>query len=137
MNNMKEKTFKAEPSSTAAVSAFMEAETAAMGISPRAQLQLNVVIDEIVSNIVSYAYPGGDGDFSVGIFADGDSVCLRFTDSGVSFNPLGQETPKLSACDDGREIGGMGILMAKKLSDEMEYTRSGDKNVLCVRKKLI
>jgi len=133
---MKEISISAELENIAAVSEFMEAATDELGAAPKAQMQLNVIIDELLANIICYAYPDGNGSAVVRLEAEGDFVRLDFIDSGMPFNPLEAEDPDVTLGADEREIGGLGIFMSKKLSDRMEYRREDGKNILSVWKKI-
>ena len=97
--------------------------------------QIEVVVDEIFSNIARYAYQPHDGNVMVRIVVD-DDVTIEFEDSGTVYNPLQKEDPDISLSSEDREIGGLGIFMVKNIMDVVEYQREGDKNILRVKKKL-
>jgi sigma-B regulation protein RsbU (phosphoserine phosphatase) len=104
----------------------------------RIKPQICVVIDEIFSNISSYAYEQEPGDVEVQIVMNNAqrSVDLTFIDSGVEFNPLRVEEPDVSLAAEDRETGGLGILMVKKLMDGVFYEYKDNKNILKIRKFL-
>ncbi len=104
----------------------------------RIKHQICVVIDEVFSNIVNYAYGSGVGDVEVSIKASQNrsSIDLIFIDSGVKFNPLQSEDPDITAEAEERETGGLGIMMVKKLMDGVSYEYRDSKNILTLRKFL-
>ncbi len=88
-------------------------------------------VDDILSNIVDYAYQGGQGTFTVKKTCDAHHIELQFIDSGVPFNPLNAESPDLN---DQERIGGLGIYLIKNIMDTVNYTYVDNKNIFTVSK---
>ena len=61
---------------------------------------------------------------------------ITFSDRGIPFDPLAKEDPDISLSVEKREIGGLGIFMAKKIMDHMEYRYENGQNILTMTKKL-
>jgi anti-sigma regulatory factor (Ser/Thr protein kinase) len=57
-------------------------------------------------------------------------------DDGVPYDPLQAAEPDVTASLDERSIGGLGILLVKKMMDTVTYERAGGRNVLRMRKRL-
>ena len=106
--------------------------------SPKTLYQLELVLEEIFINIVSYAYEGDDRPvvLSVHLEEDPAAIVVTFRDKGAPYNPLERSDPDLSAKLEKREIGGLGIFLVKKNVDEIWYEHINDENVLGFRKKL-
>jgi sigma-B regulation protein RsbU (phosphoserine phosphatase) len=97
---------------------------------------LNLVLDEILTNIISYGFaPGVRSEIEVDLFLDDDKIVARILDSGKAFNPLDQPEPDLESSLEDREVGGLGVHFARKLMDEVDYWRQGDKNCLLLVKR--
>lgn len=95
--------------------------------------ELNVVVEELVVNVVSYSH----SDYlDVDIIRDEKSITLRFHDNGVPFNPLKKDPPDFSIPFEEREIGGLGIFMVKEYMDEVGYEHAGGENILTVMRKI-
>lgn len=99
---------------------------------------MELAADEIFSNIVKYAYgdvpPKSAGDAVVVELSAGDGLLeLRFEDRGAPFNPLTAAPPDLVSGAE-REIGGLGIFIARSVMDEVRYSREGGRNVLTLVK---
>ena len=95
--------------------------------------KLSVVVEELVLNIVDYA----NSDYlDVEIIRDEKSITLRFHDGGVPFNPLEKEEPDFTIPLEDRKIGGLGIFMVIKYMDTVTYERTGEENILTVRKNV-
>ena len=114
--------------------AFLEASLDTEECPPRARMALTTALEEIFMNIVHYS---GAASAELSLERDSDTMEMRFTDAGVPFNPLDRAEPDLSLPVEERPIGGLGILMVRRLMDDVAYTRENYRNILTVRKKLI
>ena len=92
-----------------------------------------IAVEEIFINIVNYAYEKSDGYVLISVIIK-DTISIRFEDSGCPYNPLEQSEPDLNKPINERQIGGLGIHIAKNLIDNMEYLRINDKNILKISK---
>ena len=99
-----------------------------------AQNQLDVAIEELFVNVCNYAYADQDepGDATIDYVFNPDlnSLTVAITDSGQPFNPLGHEDPTAPGSIEEAAIGGLGILMTKRMTDDISYVRDDDKNVI-------
>lgn len=81
--------------------------------------------EEIVVNIVNYAYNNGNGFIEVSTHVDDEGILtISFKDAGVRFNPLDVEDPDITLGVEERPVGGLGIFMCKKLMDSVNYEYS-------------
>jgi anti-sigma regulatory factor (Ser/Thr protein kinase) len=113
----------------------LEALFRAGGISTDTANELELIIEEVLVNIISYAYPG-DGRVFVDARVEPSAVTLVFRDHGAPFDPLDRETPDLDASIADRPIGGLGVFLTMELASTVTYERRGDANVLTVVKEL-
>ena len=104
------------------------------GVSPSTISALHVILDEIASNIVKHS---GASGFDVGVELTHDpaGVKLVFTDDGAPYDPLAHADPDTTLPASERPIGGLGILMVKKMSDSVSYERIRDRNVFTAFKR--
>ena len=97
---------------------------------------IRLVAEELVMNIVQYAYPdGGDDYLDVEIERDDNRITLRFRDGGVPFNPLELASPDISLPIEQRRIGGLGFFIVTKKMDSVKYEYIDGENVLTVMKE--
>ena len=89
-------------------------------------------------NVAHYAYPQGEGDMSLYIDFDAETraITFRMTDKGVPFDPLAKPDPDITLSAEDREIGGLGIFIAKKTMDSITYVYENGENVLTMIKKI-
>ena len=117
------------------VAAFVDAFLEARGCPIKAQMQIDLCVEEIFINIAHYAYPGGGGEATVQISGTDRGVTITFTDDGVPYNPLKKADPDLKAAAEDREIGGLGIFLVRKNMDTVAYRYENEQNVLTITKQ--
>lgn len=133
---MAEITVAADLDSLNDVLAFVDGEMERAGCSMKLMTQVDMAVEEIFVNIARYAYHPEAGEASVRCEAGGDpfQIVVGFADQGRPFNPLDREDPDVTLDAEARQLGGLGILMAKKLMDEIQYEYRDGKNILTLRK---
>jgi serine/threonine-protein kinase RsbW len=98
-------------------------------VPARALMQLQVVLDELVSNVVKYSWPdGGDHELQVRITVNATGVSLDIFDDGQPFDPRGAPEPNAPIDGQRPRPGGVGIHMIKKLVDNLAYERIDGRN---------
>ena len=118
------------------VMAFVDEQLEAHDCPPKAQTQLDIAVDELFTNIASYAYGMETGEVVIEVhFPDGFAE-ITFRDWGTPYNPLERPDPDVTLPVEKREIGGLGIYMVKKSMDAVSYRYEGGQNILTVRRKL-
>jgi serine/threonine-protein kinase RsbW len=99
------------------------------GIPMRPLMQLQVAIDEVVSNVVKYSWDdGARHEILVRIIIQPDRVDLEIIDDGREFDPLTAPAPNPPPAGQRPRPGGVGIHMVKKLVDQFNYERIGSRN---------
>src|ERR1700722_3707653 len=105
-------------------------------VPAQAIVQLQVALDEIVSNVIKYSWvDGGKHDILVRITIDDDGVALDIFDDGEPFDPRGVPEPLPSLAGMRPEPGGVGIHMVRKLVDDFAYRRIDARNHTTLTKK--
>lgn len=135
---VKEMTTEARIENIPAVTAFIDEQLEALDCGMKAQMQIDMAIDELFNNIASYAYAPGTGSATVRFDFDEAArvAAITFVDSGVPYNPLEKADPDVSLSAEEREIGGLGIFLVKKTMDAIEYERRDGFNVLTIKKTI-
>ena len=121
-----------------AVTEFVEEELERYDCPPKALFQIEVAIEEIVVNIVSYAQlaDGAGVEVRCDVLDDPLRVVLQFLDGGVPFDPLAADDPDISPEAIQAREGGLGIFMVKKMMDGVSYAYENGKNTLTIQKNL-
>jgi serine/threonine-protein kinase RsbW len=113
----------------AALTSAMEHVGAEHGMPENSLYQLQIALDEIVSNVIKYAWPeGGVHDIEIRITARDDGVEVEIIDDGRIFDP--RDAPKREKPLAGQrpQPGGVGVQMTKQLVDRIGYARTGNRN---------
>ena len=98
---------------------------------------VKVALDEILTNIISYAYDDAKEHIIViRLSLDQETWTVEVEDDGRPFNPLNAPEPDTKQLLGERPIGGLGIHLVRKLIDELEYRRQNDRNILVMRLKV-
>jgi anti-sigma regulatory factor (Ser/Thr protein kinase) len=101
------------------------------GIPDLARQQVSMVLDEMLNNVVNYAYRDEDEHIiDVEFVLSGTHLRITMRDDGVPFNPFALDPPNIALTLDEREIGGLGIYLVRSVMDEYIYTRHIGRNVV-------
>lgn len=135
---MNELTIEASVENITEVTAFIDSRLEELNCPLKAQMQIDVAVDELFGNIAQYAYEQETGTITVRVEVVEDplSVVITFIDQGVPYDPLQKEDPDITLSAEEREIGGLGIFIVKKTMDEVLYEYKDGKNVLKIKKSL-
>ncbi len=131
-------TVKAELNNLSEVQSFIDERLESAGCSMKAQIQIDVAVEEIYVNICHYAYKdkGVNGDAAIRMRIDDGVAEIVFEDSGIPYDPLSNKEPDVTLPADKREIGGLGIFITRKTMDEVKYKYIDGKNQLTLCKKI-
>ena len=135
---MKELTVEAKTTNIEAVTDFVNEQLEALDCPMKAQMQIDIAIDELFGNIAHYAYNPeiGKATVRVEVIEDPLAVTITFIDNGVPYDPLAKADPDTTLSAEEREIGGLGIYMVKKSMDDITYKYKDGQNILTIKKKI-
>lgn len=107
------------------------------GIAPKHLLQINLVLEELFTNVVTCGYRDHHVHWvTVRLKQSPDVIIIEFEDDGSPFNPIKAPAPDLKCPAEKRRIGGLGIHLIKKMTDDIQYRRKGNKNILTLTKNI-
>lgn len=106
-------------------------------LSPTLAMNLNLVIEEALSNIIFYAFNDKNKhEIKISVSADNKTLTIKITDDGIPFNPLKQKPPDITLPAEERPVGGLGIFLMSQIMDEMHYNRNNNENILTLNKSI-
>ena len=116
---------------------FIEEVGEMVALPMKTVMNLNVVLEEAVTNVILYAYPKEEHEY-IHLTAKEQEGKLIFilTDSGKAFDPTQAPDADITLSADDRQIGGLGIFLIRKIMNEVKYVRIDGKNVLTLEKEL-
>ena len=98
---------------------------------------INLALDEIITNIISYGYEdNAEHIIELELVLDDEMLTVKVTDDAKEFNPLDQPEPDVTKPLEEKQIGGLGIHLIRNLLDKLDYKRIDGKNVFIMKKKL-
>lgn len=119
------------------VAAFVEEIADELQLSPELTMNFNLVLEEMVSNVIFYAYPKeNDQPIILTATSDDDSISFIITDEGRAFDPTAREDADMSVNPADRQLGGMGIFITRQIMDDVTYQRIDGFNILTMTKRL-
>ena len=135
---MKELTIAATIENISTVTDFVNEQLESYDCPMKAQMQIDIAIDELFGNIAHYAYNPeiGEATVRVEVVENPLSVVITFIDNGVPYDPLKNDDPDTTLSADERDIGGLGIYMVKKSMDDIIYEYKDGQNILKIKKYL-
>jgi serine/threonine-protein kinase RsbW len=109
----------------------LEAFAEENGIAPQKIMRLNLMLDELITNTVSYGFPQESaGTIHLSVELVGGTVNVELKDNGVAFNPIEADMPERSGSVEEREIGGLGLKLVRSYAKRLDYRRDGGFNHL-------
>ena len=118
---------------------FIEDYLDEFGCPAKSRMEIDLASEEIFVNIAQYSYVQGMGDVTIriGISEDHSQVSITFIDSGIPYDPLTRDDPDVTLPVEERKIGGLGIFLIKKYSDDVRYKFADGRNHLTIVKNLV
>ena len=115
-----------------AVEEFAEARS----LPSKTAFEINLCLDELLTNVISYAYQDEEEhEIVLTMVCENGRIILTLEDDGAPFDPLERAEPEVAKPADEREIGGLGIHFVRKMMDRVEYRRDSDRNIVTLTKK--
>ena len=116
---------------------FIEELGEELNLAPDLVFNLNLVLEEAVSNVILYAYPKEEQQEIVLTAKMSDkNLIFVLTDAGKEFDPTQAPDADVTLSAEERQIGGLGIFLIRQIMNKVEYQRIDGKNVLTLGKQL-
>jgi anti-sigma regulatory factor (Ser/Thr protein kinase) len=128
---------KNEISEISKLAIFIEELGEELNLTPDLVFNLNLVLEEAVSNVILYAYPEGETqEISLSVNLTDNNLVFLLTDSGKEFDPTQAPDADVTLSAEERQIGGLGIFLIRQIMNTVEYQRIDGKNILTLGKQL-
>ena len=99
--------------------------------------EVQLILEELLVNIISHGFADQNPHtILVRLFEQQGQIVLEIEDDGQGFNPTEKMNPPIDLPIESRAVGGLGIFLVRRLSDSIEYKRTGRKNVVRITKSL-
>ncbi|MCR5587302.1 MAG: ATP-binding protein [Lachnospiraceae bacterium] len=117
---------------------FIGDKLASYGCKSKTLFEIKLAVEEILVNIISYAYRPDVGKAEVLCIVREEpmEVIIQFMDSGKPFDPLAYDEVDTSGAMFIEREGGFGIHIVKNMMDSVDYEYKDGKNILRIKKNL-
>ena len=113
------------------IDAFCEARS----LSPQIAYAVNLSIDEILTNTISYGYDDeAEHRIDLTLRQEGDTLVVVIVDDGRAFDSSLEREPNVDATLEERALGGLGLFLVQQMMDDVDYQRRDTLNVITLRK---
>lgn len=137
MNMKKELIIKNEVAELEHLVILIDEVTEELQLDPEIGMSLNLALEEVVSNVILYAYPEGtNGTVQIVANSDGQVLVFTITDQGKAFDPTQVKEADITLSAEERAIGGLGIFIVNQIMDNVSYRRENGQNILMLTKRL-
>lgn len=117
---------------------IMEMISEEWNIPTNIALNLNLVLEELVTNIIFYGYDDNDEHkININLAYQDKIIRVQIEDDGKEFDPLKVPIPAIGKTIENSKIGGLGIHFVRNIMDDVNYLRLGNKNRLTLTKHII
>jgi len=107
------------------------------GVPPAIIGDVNVALDEALSNVIAHGYDGqAAGEIIISLSYEADELRVEIEDDGRAFDPLQAPPPDLDASLQDRKVGGLGVHLMRSLMDQVSYQRIDGRNRLRMVRKV-
>jgi len=136
VSTLHEITIEATTENVPQATAFVDGLLEQYGCPLKAQTQIDIALDELLSNIAFYAYNPQTGPATIRVEVNENpmQVIISFIDNGIPYDPLKKEDPNTNLALEDRDIGGLGIYMVKQTMDDVNYEYKNGQNILTIKK---
>jgi serine/threonine-protein kinase RsbW len=131
-----ERSFKRVTGSLDAIFAFLEEFAHASGLDDETRYMMNLVVEELFTNMVKYS-PDGAPEIPIRLAYEGGRLEMRFVDRDVDeFDITTARKANTDLPLKERKPGGLGLHLIKQMVDEIGYQYKDRSSVITIVKNL-
>jgi len=100
---------------------FVAEHALAVGVPQKILDPVVLATDEAATNIIMHGYQGQPGDIEMSVGCELHQLTIRLRDAARTFDPNTKPPPDLTLSLEDRPIGGMGIYLMRRCTDQLHY----------------
>lgn len=109
---------------------FLQQNLATYKLSEVERHQITLAVEEVCANLIIHSHGCNPKDqIQLEIKDSYEKMIFEITDDGIAFNLLEYEVPQLKQVVEAKRKGGLGILLVKKIMDEIEFESKNGRNI--------
>lgn len=122
---------------TGRISQFMEELGVSLNIPSEIAMSMNLAIEEIIANIIQYAYPKGESsEIQLQAHITPGRLTFQITDEGIAVDPFQKKRPDEKPSLEEQLTKGLGHFLIHRTMDEVNYRTTDTQNLLTLVKRL-
>ncbi len=110
--------------------AFVAGLVCKAGLGTDRAMRLELAVEELVVNLCTHAYSGRAGEIEVAVRRGNGQLLIEIIDEGTPFDPTASAEPDVALPLDQREPGGLGLLLVRRMTDGLLYSRDRGRNIV-------
>ena len=114
-------TIEAGVDQLAPVRAFVRTQLAGAAVDDETVADFVQAVDELVCNVVGHGYAGSPGTVEIAYLETPTELAFRIRDDAPPFDPTAVPEPRLDLPLSERRLGGMGVHLARTLTDGFDH----------------
>ena len=122
--------FPAKPEEVPRVVAFVTGLVGGAGLDAGRALRLELAVEEWVVNLCTHAYAARDGELEITVRQRNGQLLIEIIDQGPPFDPTASPEPDAALPLEQRKPGGLGLLLVRRMTDGLRYSRDGERNIV-------
>ena len=122
--------FPAKPEEVPRVVAFVTGLVGGAGLDAGRALRLELAVEEWVVNLCTHAYAARDGELEIAVRQRNGQLLIEIIDQGPPFDPTASPEPDAALPLEQRKPGGLGLLLVRRMTDGLRYSRDGERNIV-------
>ncbi|PZX59714.1 serine/threonine-protein kinase RsbW [Algoriphagus ratkowskyi] len=108
---------------------FLKKTLAKLQLTDIDQLQITLAVEEVCANLIIHSHQCNALDYiQLKVKQHPGKLIFEISDKGKAFNMLDYEVPDLDKVKGEKRKGGLGIILVKKIMDEIEFESSKGTN---------
>lgn len=105
--------------------AFLQKTFASLQLSDVDQHQVTLAVEEVCANLIIHSHQcNGQDQIELKVKKHSGKLVVEIKDRGQAFNMLDYEVPDLHHVKGSKRKGGLGIILVKRIMDEIEFESS-------------
>lgn len=119
------------------VAEAVDAFCAARDFPADCAFKLNIAIEELLTNTISYGFSDArPHEIGVTLAREGDEIVAELSDDAQPYDPLQAPPPDLDSAIEDRRVGGLGVHLVKTMMDKVTYAYRDGRNHVTLRKRI-
>ena len=108
-----------------------------LGLSEVESNKVILAVDEVCANLMIHSNKDNPNEnLELFVQDDGDKIKFEIVDHGEAFDYTHYKSPQVDEIIKSKRKGGLGIMLVKKIMDDVEFRCEKSRNICCMTKNL-